>query len=577
MSGERRGRRRHREDGFTLVEVMVALGLLTVLLVASLPVLVGVLRTGVATMLETQGKNLAQERLEQIHDLRFHVDRQNGPFLDLLDLYYTHATAGRASTTLLVAGTALTGEYVATGGGLDGEPPAPYYRTSTGPLPGSPAFSQRVLTQFLAADGTSLPRSRFEGGYDSQVVGRDRPPGLLVAVTVITQWTADGTARTLSAYTRLTDGRPQEPLIQTQARGVAVEISSTGADGATLQLQGGVVSVDGAQSSGSSVSGYAAGARARRSGAADVTGSAGQFALPAQGPLVSGLAVPQSGPGCSWYGMGATSVADVTGDVSLGLPRAPADVDSGGLEPEVLSASVLRTGGGGCGQLSYDNTAGGGLPRTDLPSGPPFVQVADGAASGPGVRAAGYVTATALSAPVQQTSSGARASTADPVVLFPGYLPPQGQEPERGLVSVQLTAARLDCASGTGGTPGTVTGSYTLTLRWWGAASPLAAPTRQSATWQYDSSTASDPVLQPGSAVWDPASTYVAGRPLAELVSGDLAPGGVTEGATNGLRGFAEGVLTLTTAPTLSNEHAAGFSAVTVVLGRLTCVADDQR
>jgi hypothetical protein len=33
----------------------------------------------------------------------------------------------------------------------------------------------------------------------------------------------------------------------------------------------------------------------------------------------------------------------------------------------------------------------------------------------------------------------------------------------------------------------------------------------------------------------------------------------------------------MTSASTLTNEPAAGYSAITVQLGQLTCVADDQR
>ena len=566
MSSDRGASRLRAEGGFTLVEVMVALGLLTVVMTASLPVLLGVLRTGVAVRLETQAKNLAQERLEQIRDLRYHVDRQNGPFLDLLDLYYTHATPGWASTALTAGGTPLTGRYVAAGGELAG----PHFRTTTGPLPGAPAFSQRVLAQFLAADGTPLPASRFQHAYDSQVVGRDRPPALLVGVTVITEWTADGEPRSLSAYTRLTDGRPPQPVLQSRARAIAVEISSTGADGATLQLQGGVVGVDGAQSSGSSLSAYASGARARRSGVADVTGSTGHFDLPVHPPTSSGSPVPRSGTGCSWYGFGRTQVDRVTGDVSLGLPRAPADVDSGGTRPNVLSAAVPDAGGGACGLLSFRNTEGGGRARTDGPfrtllGEQPWVVVPDGPAPG-GVQAAGHVTSTPLGAPVQQTSSGAQAELPDPVVLFPDH-PASGG---RGLVQAQLTAAQVGCRSGS---PGTATGSYTLTLGWWGAPTPTAHASWQTATWSYDSTRDTAPRLTAGGG-WDPARTFVDGRPLADLVQGDLAPAVLSEGATNGLRGFGQGILSLTTAPTLVDEGSSGIS---VTLGRLTCVADDRR
>ena len=57
-------------------------------------------------------------------------------------------------------------------------------------------------------------------------------------------------------------------MIQTQARAVAVDMTSNAADTSTLELQAGVMKLDGAQSSGSSVSGYVTGALATPTGVA---------------------------------------------------------------------------------------------------------------------------------------------------------------------------------------------------------------------------------------------------------------------------------------------------------------------
>lgn len=552
---------------------MVALGLLTVILMASLPVMLSVLRSAVTTRMDTQAKNLAQQRLEQIRDLRFHVDRQNGPFLDVLDIYYTNATTGGGSTSVTAAGGTVTGTYVGTGGGTNGEPAAPFYRTTTGPLAGAADFSQRILTQFLTPDGTPVPKERFENVYNSQVVGRDQAPSLLIGVTVITEWVDSGRTKVFSASTRVTDGRPQQPLIQSQARAVAVDVSSTGADGATLQVQGGVVTIDGAQSSGSSVSGYAVGALARRSGAAEVPGLTTQFNLPGSTPATSGSSAAQPGTGCSWFGFGATTTGNVTGDVSQGLPKAPADVTTGGR----LSASILRSGTPACGQLSFDNTPGGGVVDDDLAPvmGPtPWVQVPDASSGGPGVHASGHVDATALTAPVQQTQAGVRASMTNGIVLFPNYPTSAGN----GLVSARLATSTLGCVSGTASALGTVRGTYTLQLGWWGQQGLETAPRWHSATWTYDSDINAAPVLQSGSDVWNPSQTRLEGELLlSDLVTGTAAPSLVTTGATNGLRGFPNGIFALTSAPTLDNETEPGFSSINVKLGQLTCVADDQR
>ena len=157
MSGCDVRNRARGEDGFTLIEVVVAFGLLVVVMVSALPVFVHMLRATAVTKANTQAKNLAQERLDQLRDLRFHVDRQNGPFLDLLDTYYTNATSTGPTTTVTSGSSNLTGNYVAAGGGTGGEPTAPFYRVRTGSIPGATTFSQIIDTQFLSPPDRRSP------------------------------------------------------------------------------------------------------------------------------------------------------------------------------------------------------------------------------------------------------------------------------------------------------------------------------------------------------------------------------------------------------------------------------------
>ena len=582
-----RSRRRTDDAGFTLVEVLVALGLLAVVMTASLPAFLAMLRSSVATKLQTQGKNLAQERLEQMKDLRFHVDRQNGPFLDLLDLYYTNATAAGPLTTLNVGLTSLSGQYVSTAAASGGEPPAPFYRVQATSISGYQGFSQTVDTQFIAPDGSAVPKTRFEGTYDSQTAGVDAPPAGAVAITIITKWNEGTTARSLRTYTRITDGRPAAPLIQTQARAVAVDITSTGADGATLELQGGLSSADGAQSSGSSVSGFATGALATRTGFAAVSGLANQFALPTQVLTVTNTGSPvSSGPGCSWYSWGSNGVSNGGGDVSTGLPKSPANVDAAA-SPNVMSGFISSSGGGSCGQLSYDNLAGSGIPRVVSNVDPlgfemgaaPYVKALDvTGGSVPAISGSTYVSSNDLTATPQKSISGASAKSLQPVTLFPNNAESLGQ----GLVSMRLLSASVDCTSATtSGSLGTAVGKYSFQLGWWGRGSLDPLPRWHTATWNYDSSINAAPVLTANSDVWDPVNTSLSnGKKLSELIVAPASPGipaSLTTGVTTGLRGFSDGIFSVTTASTLTNETAPNYSQIKVQIGQLTCVADDQR
>ena len=573
-------RRRRNDDGFTLIEIVVALGLLAIVMTAALPVFVSMLRATAVTKMNTQAKNLAQQRLDQMRNLKFHVDRQNGPFLDLLDMYYTNATSAGPMTTLTIAdGVTLKGAYVATGAASGGEPAAPFYRVNTSSLStamaGATTFTQTVDTQFLAADGTVLPATRYQDLYDSQVVGKDQPPSLMLGVTVITRWTQGGVPRTYRTYTRITDGRPQQAVIQSQSRATAVDITSTASNGNTLQLRAGVTNLDGAQSSGSSVLGYAAGAIASQTGQTPVTGQVSQFALPTQSPVTSGSSSPTSP--CSWYGFGSTGTTDVTGDVNSGLPKAPTDVDVA-TPPNVVSGYIATNGAGPCGQLSYDNLAGGatGLSSSDAigyeMGGAPYVKIPDtSTGSGPSISGSGYVTATPLTATPHLVKSGSSVAMGQPLVLFPSTPEPSSG---RGLVSVQVTSGSVDCVSGASGT---VTGKFTLTLGWWGQHGTDPAEWRTS-TWTYDS-TATPAMVQTGDS-WDPANTYLSnGTTLSQLLSlspTTNTPNVVTIGANTGLRGFPSGILTISTAPTRSTT-VSDPSAINVRLGYLTCVADDLR
>lgn len=588
MSGCDLFRRRPADDeGFTLVEVVVALSLLAVVLVSAVPIFIGLIRTTAVTKAHTQAKNLSQAQLDAMRDLRFHVDRQNGPFLDLLDIYYTNATSTSPVTTVTSGAQTLTGRYVATGGGTGGEPTAPYYKVTTGAISGASTFSQTIDTQFLDASGAAVPASRFQDVYTSQVVGKDQPPSLMVGVTVLTSWTYGGKTKVYRSYTRITDGRPQVPAIQSQARAVAVDITSNLADSSTLELQAGLVKIDGAQSSGSSVSGFVTGAQATQTGATPTTGKTGQFYLPSQSVSFGGSSSNQTyGGSCTGWSFGKTDTNNVSADVSGGLPKAPSNVDSG--SPfNYASGSISRNSGGGCGLFSYDNTISGGIAKTSPDAAgfemgaAPYVTSPDVTGSGAAISGAGYVTSNPLPSSPQQTKAGATASMASAVVLFPN-------NPEatfnatlgsKGLVGAILDSGSVDCVSGSGGLDGTVVGKYTLRLFWWGRGTADAAARWHSAKWTYDSSVGSAPTLVAGSDAWDPTNTLLGnGLHLSDLVTASgTAPNAVTSGATNGLRGFANGVFTLTTAPTLTNEPGVGFSAINVQLGQLSCVADDQR
>jgi hypothetical protein len=119
-----------------------------------------------------------------------------------------------------------------------------------------------------------------------------------------------------------------------------------------------------------------------------------------------------------------------------------------------------------------------------------------------------------------------------------------------------------------------------VTVNWWGQGSADSAAKWHTATWTYDSTTASSPVLTSGSDTWNPSQTSLGnGLKLSDLLvsSFTTAPAVLTTGSQTGLRGFADGIISFASASTLSNESGLGFSAIRLQVGQLTCASDDQR
>ncbi len=233
-----------REGGFTLVEMTVAMTVVALAAAGTVPLLVVGMRAAAASRLHTQAKNLSQQRLESMRDLQFHVDRQNGPFVDLLDVYYTNLSASQSTRTR--ANEVQVGNWI-SGGAAAPAPAGPFYQLNVASLPGSGNFSQIVDTQFLDATGHALPATTFTG-YDSQIEGRDQPATLMVGVTVITSWTYLGVGHSYATYSRIADVRGQVSSLTTQGIGEYLRVSSTGAAGNAL-----TVDVASAEASGSPV------------------------------------------------------------------------------------------------------------------------------------------------------------------------------------------------------------------------------------------------------------------------------------------------------------------------------------
>lgn len=551
------------DDGFTLVEVIVALTIFAIAALSAVPLVLGGLKASARARVETLAKDVTQQRIERMRNLPFHVDRQNGPFVDLLDRYYTNA----AGTAVNTGETSCTGLYVASAGGAAGAPTGPAFKTTCTTVTDAPGFSEVIYAQFLLKTATpaAVPAS-----YNSQVVGYDGSPSPLLGITVITSYNRSGQRGTLRTYTEVADIRGNQPLVITQGRAQALSVTSTTVDqSVALTAAAGLVKVDGSLTSGSIASSSTAGSYLEQKGVgAPVTGSALSATAPAnpagstgsstQNGTQSGSAVSATygtWASCGWGWATRTGAADVSATTATGLPIAPSDAapDATGSTSATTSSGLVQ-GGSGCGGYAFGFrnwlTTPAYSSALRLAADRPLVSVAN--ANGASDLATGLavgraaVSATDASTSGHTSTANTGASTAVVSIL------PTIDRPG-GLVTAKLNSSSLSCTS-----EAAVVAKYNVTVTYPGGSVTLA----------YDSTTgvaASALPLATGISFLEGGVTHR----LSEYLEWDVSTGAV-EGS-NGERSI-DHVFGLSVP-----DSVAGNGGFGVELGALSCIAVDNR
>lgn len=568
------------DGGFTLIEIMVALVVLALGAAAVVPVLIIGSQAANFAKFNTQAKNLAQQRMERMRDLQFHVERQNGPFVDLLDQYYTNLVTTASTRTL--GGETAGGQWVSTGSASSGEPAAPFYRNTIPALAGFPLFSQVIDTQFLAVDGSVAPATQFPS-YDSQAEAYDGPPTLLLGVTVLTKWTLGNKPRVYKTYTRIADSRGTTSLLLSRGSGEFMRVSSSSPSGAALTADVTSAVADGSLSTASAASGFTRAGLAQDGVNANTTAASGLSLAPigtqtgtySSGPVQAGTDT------CGWARFTNSEVrSDTPGMAGIvgGVPKVPADVDSAGGK---ISAALDATGGGGaCGMFSFSNQSTTYDPGLLLATATPLVRIPDVSGNAQTVVGSSWVTASALATSPHTVSSGAATSTTSsaPVQLFPGA---SFVTDGRGIADIAVTASSLRCTTSVG-TSGvqtqTAVGTYTVTVDYWQANNSSGGGAR--ITNIYTWPTAQEPSADPlAAATLAPTAIVVYQNGPVTLHLSDYLPSwsllrSVSEGATNGNHAL-DGIFSATTAPVRGAADLT--SSIAVRVGMLLCAADDAR
>lgn len=348
-----------RDDGFALIEIMVALGIFLVVIMALLPQMVAGIRSVSLADREGVVKGLLQQEAERLRGLPYRVSLGTSGTgtdedVDLLDLYYPNVSSlapGALTCTDtggLVLPTAAWSGYV-TGGAsarCGYEPSAgTFYRTVTTDTDdelGEIALVRDL--QFLTAGSASAPTPAPvapRGTYDSDHAVTNYPPSSQVGVTLTVLYRDRGELRARSLFTQISKHDAGPTLVTTNVDARAVEITSLAPDGAAESLSAGVVSLEGSVGDISSADVSLTGVVARVT-TGDPTSS--QFAYGATSTVAAppSVATLTTVPDVPAWGEGGCSALLCFGDSSVGSDAGAGVLTDGGLPRAGSSTSPLR-------------------------------------------------------------------------------------------------------------------------------------------------------------------------------------------------------------------------------------------
>lgn len=579
MRAERAERRAGTtESGFTLIEVIVALGLLMIVSLSVLPLMVKSMQAANAAKANTQAKNLLQERVEQMRNLPFHVPWSNGAtYVDLLDIYFNDLLSPSTNAYCSTAAyTAATSTYTCT---LDSA------------KLNFPGFTETVQAQFLDKDRNVIAPLAT---YDSQSnAGLDVPPAQMIGARITVAWTQYGKPQSYSTYTQVGTGAAEKPQTIAKTRNSAVSIDSTTDDAlpATLaRFDAGLITADAGVSTGATARATATGGYASFSSGETSSGQAiGSLdAPPDQTSFVTVSGSASGGVPCTTAVVcfGSTRVSDVTGKAAGGLPVV-------GTSSAPVTSSIVKSGSTGDRGYWFSNVPLGSvqsklvnLKVQDAATPPSAASPTQLIRSVQGASNAGYsvacgATPTAISnadfvtskAYIDTTGGSTHSvtacatSTARRLDIMPTSFAPDG------VVQVTLHAASLSCFSNGAGS-GAPVADWSATVTYWDDTIDAYVPLTV-AKGTPDPLTAGLLTIGPGGVV---VGTSPLGLPL---YLGDFikswSSGSVNLGATSGAARQADlTAVSISTVPT-RDADSTGQSSINVALGQLSCTAQDSR
>jgi prepilin-type N-terminal cleavage/methylation domain-containing protein len=474
-----------RDRGFTLIEVVVAIGILMIVVAALLPQLVvGIRANGVARTV-SQAKGVAQGQLDRMRNLPYHVSPAAGDYRDVLDFYYRNLTpAGTATCPStgpeIVPQTSWSG-YVAAGAARCRYEPAsgPFYR-SVEVVPasaGSGGFTVVVDTQFLS--GTTPPSAVTPvAGYNTQSTGNDTPAASQIGITVTVVYTDRGEVHPVTTYSQLADQPETTVRVKSEIDVTTLDIGSETTLNGPITYSAGLLKLAGSLTYASTVGGNINATTAGLASGDKASGASSAVAAPPATAASTVTAGPGSlSAGCSLGCWGGTQV-------DLGVVTSEQGLPTAGSQSAPMQALLTNPGLSG---LKFGNSAGNNY-RGSLDLDPPLVQLdsnATSSASGlaPGctvgssgaasyVTASGYLTTTDdLNMASPTTVDACATARAANISLFPTDFAP------RGVVQIRLRRAVARCLVSGSTHSATASSDYEAVVRYYDGSSYVSLPT----------------------------------------------------------------------------------------------------
>lgn len=588
--------RAEQDAGFTLVEVVVAVGILMSLLVATLPQLIGGIKANDIARASTQAKALATSELERMRNLPFHVEPNAGDYIDLLDQHFHDVVPAGATTCTDGSGrtvppTSSHVGYVAAGAPrCSWEPAGAFYRTvrTSAEDPDLDGFVVTAATQFLDAATPPAPVAPPDD-YDTTDVGKDAPVTGQVGITVAVLPARSTDRRPVTTYTQISRSYQTTTRLRATAHAVALEASTmlpgpTPEEGNAVSVSGALTDLDASLVAGSRVDLAAAGVTATAAtGENNGTTRTALTAPPDVAPTWTSTGEGRLSPaGClvaCWGGgtfYGSWRPTTIDGLPGVGTANAPVEValktpSAGGghaLRMGMGSGAVLRPGLGLANPVLR-------LRAGEFGSGIGAGCTVDGSGSGLRLASGGWAQTTA--APTGGADACAVARSAEV-----GVLPMAGGDTNDPLplIKVRVTNASARCTvTGAGHAPDT-TLTFSAQVSYWNGSTYTALPALTE-----DGTTA----------LPDPATLSVDGTPLSTWIeswSVATESAGITQVEAPGVaRLEVPAVVSIHTVPLRVRLDSAGdpvvgadgtpeadpLSTLSVTVGSIACTAEDHR